>query len=81
MRTVFRGGEVFDGTGAPSAAADVLVEEGVIVDVGPGLEGDEEMDCSGRTIVPGFIDSHVHFMLDGSMDRWIAASWQRLRSR
>lgn len=74
MRTVFRGGEVFDGTGGPPAAADVVVEEGVIVEVGPGLEGDEEVDCSGRMVVPGFIDSHVHFMFDGSMDRSVMAA-------
>ena len=35
-RTVFRGGSVFDGTGADPAPADVAVEDGRIVDVGDG---------------------------------------------
>ncbi len=65
---LLRGGHVFDGTGADRAPADIVVEAGRIVDVGVGLDGDEEVDCTGRTIVPGFIDSHVHFMADGNLD-------------
>lgn len=60
MRTVFRGGRVFDGTGAPPADADVVVEDGRIVDVDPGLDGDESVDCSGAAVLPGLIDCHVH---------------------
>ena len=37
-RTVFHGARVWDGTGAPIAAADVTVEDGVIVEVGPRLD-------------------------------------------
>ena len=68
MRTVLRGGKVFDGSGATPAAADVVIDDGAIVDVGAGLDGDEELDCSDRTVLPGFIDSHVHFMADGDLD-------------
>ena len=46
-RTLFRGGSIFDGTGAPPAPADVVVEDGNIVDVGVGLDGDEEVDLEG----------------------------------
>ena len=63
MRTVFAGGRVFDGTGAPIADADVAVEAGRIVDVGPGLDGDDVVDVSGRTLLPGLFDTHVHVML------------------
>jgi imidazolonepropionase-like amidohydrolase len=60
---------VFDGTGAAPAAADVVIEDGRIVDVGPGLDGDESIDCSNKTVYPGFADCHVHFMADGNLDR------------
>ena len=40
MRTVFTGGKVFDGTGAPVSEADVAVEDGLIAEVGVGLDGD-----------------------------------------
>ena len=52
-RRVFSGGRVLDGTGAPAAPADVVVEDGRIVEVGPGLDGDEVVDCTGATVLPG----------------------------
>ena len=61
-RLLFSGGQVFDGTGAPPARADVVVEDGRIAEVGTGLDGDEAVDCTGRAILPGFIDCHVHLM-------------------
>ena len=56
MRTLFANGQVFDGTGSPPADADVVVEDGRIVDVAPGLDGDEVVDCGGATVLPGFVD-------------------------
>ncbi len=59
-RTVYSGGTVFDGTGASPARADVVVESGRILDVGVGLDGDEVVDCTGTTVLPGLFDCHVH---------------------
>lgn len=69
MRTVFAGGRVFDGTGAAIAEADVAVEDGVIAEVGSGLDGDEHVDVSGSTLLPGLFDTHVHVMF-GHLDMW-----------
>ena len=63
MRTLFAGGQVFDGTGAAIGDADVVVEGGRIVEVGAGLDGDEAVDVSGRTLLPGMFDCHVHLVL------------------
>jgi len=68
-RTVFRGGTVFDGTGSEPRPADVTVEDGRIVDVGPRLDGDEAVDAAGLTILPGLFDCHVHVALD-TVDVW-----------
>ena len=38
---------------------DVAVVDGVIAGVG-SYEGAREIDCTGKYIVPGFIDAHVH---------------------
>ncbi len=59
-RIVFRGGRVFDGSGAPLADGDVAIEEGRIADVGPGLDGDEAVECAGKALLPGLFDCHVH---------------------
>ena len=64
-RTLFAGGRLFDGTGAEAAAADVVVADGRIVEVGTGLDGDERVDCSGTTLLPGLIDCHVHLLFSG----------------
>jgi imidazolonepropionase-like amidohydrolase len=62
-RTLLTGGLVFDGTGAPPAQADVLIEGGRIVEVGPGLDGDEAVDVAGRHLLPGLFDCHTHVTL------------------
>ena len=62
-RIVFTGGSVFDGTGADPELADLVVEDGKIVEVGNGLDGDSSVDVSGKTVLPGFIDCHVHLGL------------------
>src|SRR3954454_22961907 len=64
-RRVFSGGQVLDGTGSPAAPADVAVQDGRIVEVGSGLDGDEVVDCTGATVLPGLFDCHVHVMMSG----------------
>ncbi len=59
-RTVFTGGRIFDGTGAPLAEADLAIEDGRILEIGVGLEGDDAVDCSGKALLPGLFDVHVH---------------------
>ena len=71
-RTVLRGARVFDGAGADPAPADVVVEDGRIVDVGSGLDGDDSVDLDGRTILPGLFDCHTHVTLS-HIDLWRSA--------
>jgi imidazolonepropionase-like amidohydrolase len=64
-RTILTGGLVFDGSGAAPAPADVVLEDGRIVAVGSGLDGDAAVDARGATILPGLFDCHVHVMVSG----------------
>jgi imidazolonepropionase-like amidohydrolase len=64
-RTVIAGGQVYDGTGAPPAPADVAVEDGRIVGIGIGLDGDVAIDAAGATLLPGLFDCHTHVMMSG----------------
>ncbi len=65
------GATLIDGTGrAATENASVLVEGDRIVAAGSGIDVAEEarvVDVRGRWIVPGLIDSHVHFMTSGRM--------------
>jgi len=62
------GGTLYAGpSGAPLPDAVVLIQQGLIAAVGtrasvPLPRGTEVLDCSGLTIVPGFWNSHVHFI-------------------
>jgi cytosine/adenosine deaminase-related metal-dependent hydrolase len=63
-RYVIRGGSVMslDSSVGDFAQADVLIEGKKILAVGPNLHaGDaDEIDASGRIVMPGFIDTHHH---------------------
>jgi imidazolonepropionase-like amidohydrolase len=61
-RTVFKGGRVFDGS-AKLPASDVVIEDGKILEVGPGLDADEAVEVSGKTLLPGLFDCHTHVTL------------------
>ncbi|HEU5324581.1 MAG TPA: amidohydrolase family protein [Candidatus Limnocylindria bacterium] len=61
-RTLFTGATVVDGTGAEPAAADIVVEDGRIVEVGNGLDGDDRVDLAGKAVLPGLFDCHTHVM-------------------
>ncbi len=49
----------------------VLIEDGHIVAVGDGAEwaktvpADKQIDANGKTVLPGFVDSHTHFVFGG----------------
>ncbi len=59
---LIRNATVLDGTGRRLDGADVLIRDGKIVGIGPGLErGDAtEIDAQGRWATPGLIDVHSH---------------------
>lgn len=56
---------LIDGTGSdPVQNAGIVIDGERIVSVGPGVEPPrdaEVIDAGGRTLMPGLIDSHVHF--------------------
>ena len=58
MSTVIKGGTIV--TADRTYVADVLVEKGVITDIGTGLSGNETLDATGCYVMPGGIDPHTH---------------------
>ncbi|MFX1286345.1 MAG: amidohydrolase [Promethearchaeota archaeon] len=64
-------GTLVDGTGKPAAQNSAVIIHGSRI-VGVGTVGGidvpknaEIFDATGKTIIPGFIDSHTHFILMG----------------
>jgi len=62
-RLLFRGGTIVDGTGADPTHADVVVEAGRILEVGVGLDGDQEVALDGKAVLPGLFDCHTHVVV------------------
>jgi imidazolonepropionase-like amidohydrolase len=68
------GGTVIDGTGAaPRPNQDVLIVADRIASIGPdaarrATPEARRIDATGRWIIPGLIDGHVHFFQTGGLD-------------
>ncbi|MBD0860675.1 amidohydrolase family protein [Gordonia sp. zg691] len=67
MRTVFSGGAVIIDAHAEVPSGFVVVDDGVITDVGDGeathdilSSADRTVDTTGRLVMPGFINAHCH---------------------
>ena len=56
--TVIRNGTIV--TADLTYKADVLIENGRIAAIGPGLTGDITLDATGCLVMPGGIDPHTH---------------------
>lgn len=78
MKKVFKNCRIIDGAGGVIEKGWLLIEDNLIIGVGSmekvpahvgteGRDGSTE-DMSGKTILPGLIDCHVHLALDGSPD-------------
>ncbi|HLE57853.1 MAG TPA: amidohydrolase family protein, partial [Rhodothermia bacterium] len=64
---LLKGGSIVDPESKTVSQSDVLIRNGIIVEIGRGLErGDVRVvDCSDRSISPGWMDMHVHFREPG----------------
>ena len=62
MKTLFKNGTIFDGTGEKPYVGDVLIEDDRILEVGGKItaEADKTVDLEGLQICPGLIDAHSH---------------------
>ncbi|MCG3269058.1 dihydropyrimidinase [Yoonia sp. I 8.24] len=58
MTTVIKNGTIV--TADLTYKADVLIENGTIIEIGQNLSGAEELDATGCYVMPGGIDPHTH---------------------
>ena len=72
VNLVLRNGRVIDPAMGLDAVADVLIENGIIIEISAHIEIGpdrlnqlEQIDANGKWIVPGLIDMHVHLREPG----------------
>jgi 5-methylthioadenosine/S-adenosylhomocysteine deaminase len=79
-----RGGHLFDGGGAVRQA-DILVRDGLIVEVASDLEArdTEVLEARGKIVMPGLINAHTHSnqaIEKGLCDRYPLDAWMVIAS-
>ncbi|MGE4548498.1 MAG: adenine deaminase [Intestinibacillus sp.] len=76
--TVFKNGRILNVFTGEILAGDIAVCEGMIVGVGEGYHGKQELDLAGQFVAPGFMDAHLHlestmvtppFLMESSVPR------------
>ena len=76
---LLKGGRVIDPAAQRDEICDILIEDGVIRQVGKDLSanGAEVYDASGKIVTPGFIDMHTHLREPGQEAKEDFASGSR----
>lgn len=74
---------LIDGTGASARRTSIGIRDGIIVSLGTALPADARiLDAQGLTVLPGLIDSHVHFQaVPGAVHRKDDAETRRTLMR
>ena len=67
MKLLLKGGTIIDPTQNYNQVADLLIENGLVSQIGENLSttGVEVFDAQGLVIAPGFVDMHVHLREPG----------------
>lgn len=76
MRILIKNGQIINPETGLNAVKDMLVEDQVIKAIGYDLETDvdEIIDATGKIVVPGFVDLHVHLREPGFEQKETIAS-------
>jgi len=70
---ILKNGDVIVGNGSVLEQHDVRIDGDRIVEIGRHIHatsGDQVVDVSGKTVMPGFIDAHVHLLFNGEIDTY-----------
>jgi dihydroorotase len=77
---VLTGGRVIDPSTNLDQTADVLIQDGKIMGIGPSIgrpDGAEVRDVRGQVVAPGLVDIHVHLREPGNEDEETVATGAR----
>lgn len=76
MSTVIKGARILG-----EQVADLLIEDGVITQIGSGLAGDESIDATDLIALPGLVDLHTHLREPGREDAETVLTGTRAAAR
>jgi dihydroorotase len=67
MKLLIKGGRVIDPVNSIDGVMDILVADGIIIEVNENIDDEEArlINAEGKIVCPGFIDMHVHLREPG----------------
>lgn len=67
MRLLIKGGRIIDPAYRTDQTSDLLIEDGLVAQIGPDLKAPwaEVIDAAGLVVAPGLVDIHVHLREPG----------------
>jgi dihydroorotase len=76
MDILIKNGHLIDPAAAVDGVKDILVKDGVIAEIGAGIPGEAQkvIDASGKFVLPGLVDMHVHLREPGREDKETVAT-------
>ena len=76
MGILIKNGRVIDPANNSDGVCDILVEGGKISQIGKNIKADVDktIDASGKIVMPGIVDMHVHLREPGREDKETVAS-------
>ena len=91
MKRLFTNGKIFTSDLKNLYADAMLIDDGRILWIGemqkktsgsggPDISADEEIDLDGRTVIPGFVDAHMHPLMLAEYSRQIACLPPKIKS-
>ena len=81
MKLCIKNGRVLDPASGFDKTVCVNIEDGIIKSVGEAETADETIDASGKLVLPGLIDLHVHFREPGREDQETIAGGCRIAAK
>lgn len=83
MALLLKGGRVVDPAAGLDGVLDIVVRDGRVAETGKGLSipKGETLDLSGKVVLPGLLDAHVHLREPGREDEETVASGTRAAAR
>jgi imidazolonepropionase-like amidohydrolase len=72
-RLAIVGGQVIPIEGTPFSDGAILIEDGTITELGRDMrvpDGVERVDASGKVVMPGLVDAHVHLGVHEEAEGW-----------
>ena len=79
--TVIRDASLVDGTGSPQRPADIVINDGRIVEITPALKASTShasrvINADSMLVTPGWVDVHTHYDAQATWDSWLTpSSW------